>query len=225
MFKTCVFLNTSTDAHAPDPFRYRDETAAAECRALCPDVAGYTQTRALADQVEPGAAPAFAGVAELYFQEPQQALAVGNAPERLAPLLEGGSDRIGPVITGLTRTVMRLPAHLTRVSIKGVFPFRRKAELTVEAFQRYWWQHHGPIAALTEEALCYLQCHPLEATYGTERPAYDGITELHWPDVEAARRSMASRQMQEDQAGDAVNFVDLENVLLFLAEEEAVIAT
>lgn len=201
----------------------RGDAAAAECQAHCPDVVSYTQTRALADQVEAGAMPAYAGVAEFLFLEPQQAIAAGRAPERLAALFRDGRDAVGPTITGLIRTVMRQPAHLTGSSIKGVFPFRRRAQLNVESFQRYWWQQHGPVAALTEEALCYLQCHPLKATYDGQQPAYDGITELHWPDAAAARRAMASRQMREEQAGDAQNFVDPRSVVLFLAEEERII--
>ena len=223
MFKTSIFLKTGTDTSSQDPFSHRGEAAAKECQSLCPGIIGFTQTRALPDQIEPGAVPAYAGVAEFCFLEPQQALATNRFVEQLAPLFSGGRGAIGPVITGVGRTVMRLPAHLTSPSIKAVFPFRRKAGLDVESFQRYWWQTHGPIAALTEEALCYLQCHPLPTTYEGQQPAYDGITELYWPDVGAARRSMASQQMREDQASDAANFVDLQSVVLFLAEEEKVI--
>ena len=124
----------------------------------------------------------------------------------------------------MARTVMRLPAHHDGGLIKGVFPFRRRADLGVADFQRYWWLNHGPIAALTEQAVYYLQCHPLVETYERGRPPFDGITELHWPDVAAARAAMASRQMTEDQSNDARNFVDPDSVVLFLAAEEVVLA-
>jgi uncharacterized protein (TIGR02118 family) len=124
----------------------------------------------------------------------------------------------------MARTVMRLPEHHQGGFIKGVFPFRRQDHLSVADFQHYWWLNHGPIAALTEQAVYYLQCHPLAETYTRGRPPYDGITELHWRDVAAARAAMASRQMVEDQASDAQNFAEPGSVVLFLAEEEVVIA-
>ncbi|MEZ5599032.1 MAG: EthD domain-containing protein [Pseudomonadales bacterium] len=80
------------------------------------------------------------------------------------------------------------------------------------------------MAALTEHAVYYLQCHPLPETYGQTPPPYDGITELHWPDTASARAAMASRQMREDQSNDARNFAEPGSVLLFLAVEEIVIA-
>ena len=75
---------------------------------------------------------------------------------------------------------------------------------------------------MTDAAVYYLQCHPLFETYARGRPPYDGITELHWTDVTTARAAMASRQMTEDQATDAKNFVEPGSVLLFLAVEEVI---
>ncbi len=119
---------------------------------------------------------------------------------------------------------MRLPEHHDGRCIKGVFPFRRKRELSVEQFQQRWWHGHGPIAARTERALAYVQCHPLIACYAGAAPDYDGVTELHWPDAAAARAAMASRQMREDQATDAEEFVEPGSVRLVLVQEETVIA-
>jgi uncharacterized protein (TIGR02118 family) len=101
-----------------------------------------------------------------------------------------------------------------------VFPFRRKAGMELEAFQRRWWLGHGPIAARTEGASFYLQCHPLAETYCGGEPAFDGVTELHFPDLAAARAAMASRQMREDQGGDSPHFAAAGSVRLFVADEE-----
>lgn len=220
MFKTYLFLEGEAGA---DPFRLQGDAAAEALRAAVPDAVGYTQTRTLADQIEDRGEPPFVGIAELWFADKAAALAGVEHAGALQPLLHEGI-RVGPITTGMSRIVMRLPAHHDGGFIKGVFPFRRKPDMTVADFQRYWWLNHGPIAALTERAVYYLQCHPMQETYASGRPPYDGITELHWSDVADARAAMASRQMVEDQGSDAVNFVEPDSVILFLAREEVVIA-
>ena len=131
---------------------------------------------------------------------------------------------VAAAVCGVERIIMRLPEHHGGRSIKGVFPFRCRTSLAVPEFQRYWLHAHGPVAARTEGALLYVQCHPLEQCYlAGAAPPFDGVTELHWPDVPAARRAMASRQMREDQVTDAEKFAEPGSVILFLAEEEAVL--
>lgn len=219
MYKTYVFLEGEAGA---DPFRYRGAEGASAVSAQLPALAGYTQTRTLDEQIDASEPPPFVGIAELYFTDIEAALdTTAQADAVQSMLTEAG--RIGPISVGLARTVLRLAAHHDGGLIKGVFPFRRKADLSVADFQAYWWLHHGPIAALTQDAVYYLQCHPLPASYEQGRPPYDGITELHWRDVGAARAAMASRQMTEDQANDSQNFVEPGSVLLFLAEEEVLI--
>jgi uncharacterized protein (TIGR02118 family) len=220
VYKTYFFLEGSTGS---DPFRYGAKEAAQAIAGAVPEAAGFTQTRTLAEQVDQTAEPPFTGVAELWFPDPDTALSSASQALALSNLLTPDT-RVGPIVTGMARTVMRLPEHHDGGHIKGVFPFRRQSRLSVPAFQRYWWLSHGPIAARTEQAVYYLQCHPLPATYERGRPPYDGVTELHWPDVGAARAAMSSRQMIEDQSTDAQNFAEPGTVVLFLAREEVVIA-
>ena len=219
MYKTYLFLEGEPGA---DPFRYRGAEVAAAVSAQLPTLVGYTQTRTLEEQIDPREPPPFVGIAELYFTDVEAALDTNLQAHAVQSILTEGC-RVGPVSVGLARTVLRLAAHHEGGLIKGVFPFRRKADLSVTDFQSYWWLHHGPIAALTQDAVYYLQCHPLPASYAQGQPPYDGITELHWRDVAAARAAMSSRQMTEDQGNDAQNFVQPGSVLLFLAEEEVVI--
>ena len=96
--------------------------------------------------------------------------------------------------------------------------------MSVGDFQDHWWHTHGPIAALTEDALAYYQTHPMVSTYGSRSPDFDGVTEIYWPDMESAEAAVASRQMMEDQANDAQTFVDLDRLTLFFGVEEIIIA-
>jgi uncharacterized protein (TIGR02118 family) len=153
--------------------------------------------------------PAFAGAYEWWFTERGEALAALAAVQR-----EAGADA---VILSEENVAFDKPWNGAR--IKGKFVFRRRADLSVPAFQKHWRERHAPIVAHTPEALRYIQSHVVPEQYAAERPAYDGITEIHWPDVAAARRSMSSRQMTEDQGSDAKNFVEPGSVVLVLMSE------
>jgi len=212
MYKTCFLINAGAD-----PFRFKGLDAANAVRTLFPEIKGYVQARALPGQES----PAFSGSAELWFDESPSALAacvIGI--ERL--LAEGVG--VQSCLSGMERVVMRAADYITADRIKGVYPFRKKPGMTLEAFQHHWWHTHGPIAALTEEALSYVQIHARADSQETVSPVYDGITEIWWPDIEAAGRAIGSRQMREDQGSDAPNFVDMESISLFFAKEEIVIA-
>ena len=217
MFKTYYFLEGDPRR---DPFAVSGAVATRSADARFPRAAGVTLTRSLAEQVDRIASAAFAGAAELWHFRADEALARAERPGIEALLAAG--VRIGPVITGLARVALRTADHHGSAGIKCVFPFRRKSGMSVETFQQRWWHGHGPIAARTEGALFYLQCHPLSETYATAPPAFDGVTELHWRDLAAARSAMASRQMREDQGRDSPHFAAAGSVQMFAAEEEIV---
>lgn len=217
MFKTYYFLEG--DARR-DPFAVSGAEAQRSVEARFPRAAGVTLARSLAEQIDARASAAFAGVAELWHFRADDALACAERPSIEALLAPG--VRIGPVITGLARVVLRTADYAGSAGMKCVFPFRRKSGMSIEAFQQRWWHGHGPIAARTEGALLYLQCHPLPETYATAAPAFDGVTELHWRDLAAARSAMASRQMREDQGGDSPHFAAAGSVQMFAAQEEIV---
>ncbi len=215
MFKTYYFLEGDPQR---DPFAVSGNEATRTAAALLPRAAGVTLTRSLAEQVDPNARAAFAGVAEIWHFRAEDALA--RAEHAGVERLLAPGVRIGPVITGLARVVLRTADYAIGAGVKCVFPFRRKSGMSIEAFQRRWWHGHGPIAARTEGALLYLQCHPLPETYAASPPAFDGVTELHWLDLAAARRAMASRQMREDQGSDSPHFAAAGSVQMFAAQEE-----
>jgi len=200
-----------------DPFRFQSDEASSHIREQFPDVVSYVQTRALPDQDT----VSFSGSAELWFLGAASAIAA--CQKGIAPLVADGAE-IDSVLAGMERVVVRTPEYISADRIKGVYPFCKKGSMTLEEFQHHWWYKHGPIAALTEEALSYIQIHPILDTHEAMSSGYDGITEISWRDTTAAARAIDSRQMREDQGGDAPNFVDMESIALFLAKEEMVIA-
>ena len=212
MYKACILFQPGAD-----PFRYQGAAAAEIARATYPALKGLMQTRALPDQDD----PAFSGCAELWFEDMEAAF---SACREGYGALKAESAEVKAVFAGLERVVMQVPGYLGATRIKGVYPFRRRADLTLKAFRDHWWHIHGPIAALTENALSYHQIHPISTTEALSGLAYGGVTEITWPDLESAQDAIVSRQMREDQGADAPNFVDMDSIALFLASEETVIA-
>jgi len=213
VYKVCFLLSPGED-----PFQYRGEKAAAHIHECLNEVKGYVQTRALPSKDQPG----FSGVAELWFEHPDAAIAACR--DGIEAMLKPGAN-VQSSFAGLERVVVRTAdygAHATRV--KGVYPFCKRSDLTYDQFRHHWWHNHGPIAALTDEALSYYQIHPVAAINESLTMDYDGITEISWPDSAAAGRALVSRQMREDQGTDAPRFVDMDSIALVLAEEEIVLA-
>lgn len=211
MYKTCFLINAGED-----PFRFKGRDAEDAIRVVFPEIKGYVQARALPGQES----PAFSGSAELWFDD--SSIATAACVIGIGGLLAEGVE-VQSCLSGMERVVVRTAEYVTADRVKGVYPFRKKPGLTLEAFQHHWWHTHGPIAALTEEALSYVQIHTRADSQETASPVYDGITEISWPDIETAGRAIGSRQMREDQGSDAPNFVDMESISLFIAKEEVII--
>jgi uncharacterized protein (TIGR02118 family) len=211
MYKTCFLINAGED-----PFRFKGRDAEDAIRAVFPEIKGYVQARALPGQES----PAFSGSAELWFDD--SSIGIAACVIGIGGLLAEGVE-VQSCLSGMERVVVRTAEYVTADRVKGVYPFRKKPGLTLEAFQHHWWHTHGPIAALTEEALSYVQIHTWADSQETASPVYDGITEISWPDIETAGRAIGSRQMREDQGSDAPNFVDMESISLFMAKEEVII--
>jgi len=220
MIKIHLFLSAQSRT---DPFALRGDSAARQLEAICPGVLGYVQSRALPNQLDGRSEPLWVGIAEIWFREEATALGVCADIAVLSPLWCGEAVSVAALSVGEERVVTRRPEYYGLPYIKGVFPFRRASALSVAEFQRVWWHEHGPVAARTEGALAYLQYHPVPASYAGTDPAYDGVTELYWPDVAVARAAMASRQMREEQAADALRFVEPGSVSLVLVAEERVL--
>lgn len=119
--------------------------------------------------------------------------------------------------------------------IKLVVAVARKPSLSVEAFQAYWLDRHGPLVAACAPALGlrkYVQSHRIqhpanEALRGVRGmlPPLDGIAELWWDSVSdmlaaaaTAEGGEAGRVISEDEA----NFVDLAQCVAFLTREHLV---
>lgn len=107
--------------------------------------------------------------------------------------------------------------------VKLVYGITRKPDLSVEEFQRYWRDVHGPIAARIPGLRRYVQCHTLPQLYsGDTSPAYDGVAELWFDDLEALQAAMASPELQAARE-DERNFIDHSRVFVVITQEHTIV--
>jgi len=118
--------------------------------------------------------------------------------------------------------------------IRIVYPLRRKPSMSLDEFQKYWHEVHGPLVAkhaTNLNILRYVQNHTLDdpmnaqmskARDGAMEPPYDGVAELWWPTRDALASSFSSaagaaagNELLEDEK----RFIDLPNSPIYLAYE------
>jgi uncharacterized protein (TIGR02118 family) len=120
--------------------------------------------------------------------------------------------------------------------IKLIYCLRRLPSLSLEEFQRYWLEKHGPLVrshAQTLRIKRYVQSHTLPGAVtdavrnsrGADEP-YDGVAELWWESAEdlAARTATpegrdAARQLLEDER----TFIDFARSALWVSREHELV--
>jgi uncharacterized protein (TIGR02118 family) len=107
--------------------------------------------------------------------------------------------------------------------VKLIYCISKKPELSVEEFQRYWRDVHGPIAGRIPGLQRYVQCHVVPELYDRPTlPAFDGAAELWFEDLDAMRAAMQSPEVQA-ALEDEKNFIDHTRVASFVTIEKPVI--
>ncbi len=118
--------------------------------------------------------------------------------------------------------------------LKFVYVLHRKPGMTLEEFQQYWLDHHGPLVkgfAATLGIQRYIQVHTRPAQSarladpirGEMGEPFDGVAEL-WFDRERAtgsdeERRAASRALAEDEA----HFIDFSRSAMWRGEEQFIV--
>jgi uncharacterized protein (TIGR02118 family) len=118
--------------------------------------------------------------------------------------------------------------------VKLVFCVRRREDVPVDEFHRYWLEEHGPLVRSVAGTLSvhrYVQSHLfrgeqtdlMRASRGSGEP-YDGVAEL-WFDLDDLSRELtdevlaASIRLLEDEQ----TFIDLAGSVVFFTQEHEVI--
>jgi uncharacterized protein (TIGR02118 family) len=108
--------------------------------------------------------------------------------------------------------------------VKLVYCISKKADMSIEEFQRYWREVHAPIAGAIPGVRRYVQSHVVPATYAGERaPGFDGCAELWWDSMESMQAAMGSPEVRA-ALEDERNFIDHTRVASFITTENVVVA-
>ena len=101
--------------------------------------------------------------------------------------------------------------------IRLTYLLRRKPEMSLAEFQKYWRENHGPLVASHAQRLNmlrYVQVHTLEP--------YDGVAELWWnrrEEMVVANESPRGQAAGEELLEDEAKFIDLPKSPLWFAYE------
>ena len=120
--------------------------------------------------------------------------------------------------------------------IKLVFCLRRRPEMSLAEFQRYWRETHAALVKKHAPALKikrYVQVHtrdhPLNAALRATRPGpepYDGVAELWWESLEdftAGATTPEGREAARALLEDEKRFIDLTQSPIWIADENVVV--
>lgn len=103
-------------------------------------------------------------------------------------------------------------------AVKNVEFARRKPGMAVEAFQRYWREVHGPIAARIPVLRRYVQSHTRRSAYEAGRaPAWDGLA-ITWFDSTEAIRAATTTPEYAQAVADRGHFLAPEPMFIITKE-------
>jgi uncharacterized protein (TIGR02118 family) len=129
---------------------------------------------------------------------------------------------IDPRHTGWMATTDRIviEGNLKSGMIQGIFQLTHRMGMAIDEFRRYWVEVHEPIARALPGLIHYQQgLEPEEAyTYGDVR--WDGVEELWFDRLEAARTALQSVEYQRSFLPDFEKFC--EPVWYFFSEAQLV---
>ena len=85
--------------------------------------------------------------------------------------------------------------------------FKRRPGLDVEPFRRYWRTTHGDLALRLPGLRRYVQHPTHDSGYRRREPAYDGVAETTWDDLDALRALQRAPELEAVLADEA-NLMD-----------------
>ncbi len=104
--------------------------------------------------------------------------------------------------------------------VKSMTLFKRKPGTTLEEFNRYWKEKHGPtVMKILPGVKRYVQSHVVDL--GKGEPKYDGAAEVWFANIEDYKKAAAfylspqGKVIQDDEA----KFIDRSRMLVIVVEE------
>ena len=185
---------------------------------------GYVQSHR-SDESVPGFEECpYDGVAEVWFDDLETMQSLSQDPEYVENAMRDEPNFADLESLKFLCTEERLiiddpqPAS-EKPPVKAIFLISRKDGMSVSEFQDYWFSEHAPQIPRDAGVARYTQCHQVQSTYETGSPAYDGVAELSFRDIDAFRDYWLSDRVQAIFAADAPRFLHPEKCTAFLSIE------
>ncbi|MCW1382772.1 EthD domain-containing protein [Novosphingobium sp. KCTC 2891] len=172
-------------------------------------IAALPQGAALALALPESALPALAHVAARDPEVPDALVRLPDGADATALVALSDPTR-GTAFAGARHAV--LPGG---DAIRLFFGLRRLPALSRAAFHDYWLNRHAEIGRRLIPPYTYHQLHAddaetleLAAASGLAASTYDGIVEVHFPDVDAFVHQLSRTDVAEEALEDEKNFID-----------------
>lgn len=152
--------------------------------------------------------PVYDGVAEAWFDDTGSMRENARSAEYRA-VREDEANFIDPdsIEAVLAHEVVIVDGSIPNPSVKMIAFLKKRPDVNVEFFHRYWRDTHGPIAARIPGNRRYVQCHVRPGIYKAGRtPVFDGIPICWFEDPDALLASGSSPEYAATRA-DEPNFM------------------
>lgn len=167
-----------------------------------------------------GGDPAYDGMATMWFNSIEERRA-GNVlpPAQTAIADQANFTELSARRFLLTTEMIQKQGVVGPASVHLIALCKRKPGMSVEAFQNYWREHHGPLACKAPGLRRYVQDHPLARLYGgRDEPLCDGVAEAWFDSLEDLQRSTQTPEVKAVRA-DEPNFMDLSELIFILTQD------
>lgn len=206
-----------------EAFQAHWRTAHAEAVVKMPGVRRYVQSHTLRSGYRTRE-PIYDGIAELWFDDTaaMRALA-GTAPYAAVQADEANFIERSTMGLIITEEHVIKDGPVPREGVKNVEFVTHRPGMSIDAFQRYWREVHGPLAALIPVVRRYVQSHTRRSAYeGGRAPRYDGVALTWFDDTQAMRASAATAEYARVRADEA-NFITADPPFI-ITKEHVVVA-
>lgn len=105
--------------------------------------------------------------------------------------------------------------------VKVIAIVKRKAGMSVEAFQEHWRTAHADVVRKLPGLRRYTQSHTLASGYRKREPAWDGIAEL-WFESTDVLRTLAGTPENAAVQADEARFIDHAKMATILTEDHVI---
>jgi uncharacterized protein (TIGR02118 family) len=206
MVKIVIFFKRKPGMSVED-FQRHWRTTHADIIVKLPGIKRYKQSHVLPSAYRKGE-PAYDAVAESYFESTQAMKELSGTPAYAAVLADEPNfiDRasMGSIITD--EYVVK-DAVAPKDALKTIDLVNRKAGMSVDEFQKYWRDIHGPLCQAASAMRRYVQNHTRRAIYDSGRiPPFDGAAMVWFDSMDALRAAAPTPEFARLRA-DVENFI------------------